>query len=105
MTVPADFADDATKSRRLALVRVVLENEGAANVSLIKVALNQLGFRGRLATEDAIAGDVDMLKAVGLVTDEWYRGIVRTVVITKRGQAFLRREVDPLPGIDYPDFR
>lgn len=102
--LPGDFADDITKSRRLALLRVVNENEGAANRSLIKVALNQLGFRGRLATEEAIDADVDMLKTAGFVTIEWYRGTVQTLVISRRGQAFLRREVEPLPNIDYPDF-
>jgi hypothetical protein len=40
VTIPAAYADDVTKSRRLALLRVV-----AANRSLAKVALNQLGFR------------------------------------------------------------
>ena len=105
MTLPLDYADDTTKSRRLALLRVILENEGAANRSLIKVALNQLGFRGRLATEEAIDKDVEFLKTAGLVTVEWYRNIVQTVVIAKRGQSFLRREVEPIEGLDYPDIR
>jgi hypothetical protein len=38
-----------------------------------------------------------------LVTTEYYEGRVRTLVITKRGMAFLGRRVDPVPGIDYPD--
>lgn len=99
-----DYADDVTKSRRLAMLRVVRENEGAANRSLVRASLNQLGFRGRLATDEALDGDIDLLTRSGLIKVEWYRGSVQTLVILPRGSSFLRREVDPLPGIDYPDF-
>ncbi|RJF94816.1 ArsR family transcriptional regulator [Oleomonas cavernae] len=97
-----DYADANARSRRLALLRVLAENEGSANESVIKVALAALGFRGRLATDDAVRSDLDMLKEAGLIVDEWYQGRVRIATLTKRGVSFLARQVDPVSGIEYP---
>lgn len=100
---PAGYADDIAKSRRLATLRVLYENEGSANESVLRVALHQLGFRGRFQTDEALAGDLAVLKAAHLVAEEFYQGKVLTLVITKRGIAFLARRLDPIPGIEYPD--
>lgn len=99
----SEFVDDITKSRRLCTLRVLRENEGAANESILRKMLHGLGFRGRLQADEALDGDADMLKSAGLVTIEYHEGRVRTLVITKRGLAFLGRRVDPVTGIDYPD--
>ncbi len=97
------FADEITRSRRLATLRVLKENEGSANESVLRVALHQLGFRGRNATDDGLRNDAEFLHKAELVTKEYYQGRVRTLVLTERGLSFLHRRVDPIPGIDYPD--
>lgn len=99
----SDYVDDTIKSRRLATLRVTRENEGAINESLLRKALYQLGFRGRLQTDDALAGDAEMMAAAGLVHIVYYEGRVRTLEITKRGRSYLERHIDPIPGIDYPE--
>lgn len=103
MSEPTGYADDTARSRRLATLRVLRENEGAANESLLRTCLHQLGFRGRFVTAEALTGDQAMLSAAGFVTVEYYMGRVRTLVITPRGLLFLKRQIDPIPGIDYPD--
>lgn len=98
-----DFVDEITRSRRLATLRVTLENEGAVNESVLRRSLHLLGFRGRLQTDEALRGDAGMLEKAGLVTTVYYDGRVRTLEITDRGRSFLKRHVDPVPGIDYPE--
>lgn len=99
---PAGYADETTRSRRLATLRVLKENEGAANESVLRAALHQLGFRGRLAGDDALRADANMLEAAGLIGIEYYLGTVMTLSITKRGLAYVDRRLDPIPGIAYP---
>ena len=99
----ADYVDDTTGSRRLATLRVLKENEGAANESLLRRALHQLGFRGRFQSDDALKGDARMLESAGLVDIAYYEGRVRTLEITDRGRSYLKRHVDPVPGIEYPE--
>jgi len=99
----SDFVDDITRSRRLATLRVVRENEGAVNESVLRQALHLLGFRGRLQTDEALAGDAEMLERAGLVTIVYWEGRVRTLEITRRGRSYLDRRVDPITGIDYPE--
>ncbi len=99
----SDYVDEVTKSRRLATLRVALENEGAVNESVLRRALHQLGFRGRLQSDEALRADAAMLEAAGLVAIVYYEGRVRTLEIAARGQAFLKRHIEPIPGIDYPE--
>lgn len=99
----SDYVDDTIKSRRLATLRVVRENEGAINESVLRKALYVLGFRGRLQSDDALAGDAEMMKQAGLANVVYYDGRVRTLEITERGRSFLKRRIDPVPGIDYPE--
>lgn len=98
-----DFVDETTESRRLATLRVVAENEGAANESVLRRALHQLGFRGRLQTDDALKGDAKALEQAGLVNVIYYGGRVRTLEIADRGRSYLKRHIDPIPGIEYPE--
>ncbi|WP_127088339.1 hypothetical protein [Aquabacter cavernae] len=98
-----DYVDHVTKSRRLATLRVVRENEGSANESVLRVCLHQLGFRGRNASDEGLHSDALALQAAGLATVEYYQGKVRTLTITLRGVSYLERRVDPVDGVEYPD--
>lgn len=98
----SDYAATLAASRRLALLRVLAENEGAANESVLRTALCALGFRGRLATDESLAGDLDVLAKAGLLVIEDYLGRVRIATITKRGARYLARQVDPVEGVEYP---
>lgn len=97
------YVDHNTLSRRLATLRVLRENEGSANESVLRVALHQLGFRGRNATDEGLRDDALALEQAGLITVEYYQGRVRTLVLAARGLAYLERRIDPIPGIQYPD--
>lgn len=97
-----DFCTATAASRRLALLRLLREAEGSCNESVLRTGLGQLGFRGRLATEEAVREDLVLLKDAGLVTHDWYEGRVLVVHMTRRGDAYLRREAEPVPGVDYP---
>jgi len=97
-----NFAEANTRSRRLAILRLLAESEGTANESVIKTGLGMLGFAGRMATADAVRTDLDFLKDCGLVIHTWYDGRVLVVTLTRRGEDYLRREVEPIDGIDYP---
>ncbi|WP_372069698.1 hypothetical protein P7L75_09390 [Tistrella mobilis] len=94
------FASAVAGSRRLAMLRALIEAEGTANESVIKTCLQSLGFGGRQLGD--IRSDLDHLERAGMVRTSWYEGRVMVAAITARGVAYTRREVEPVPGIDYP---
>ena len=96
------FAAVNAASRRLAILRVLTENEGSANESVLRTMLEALGFRGRLATVEAVREDLELLCQAGLIVQDWYMGKVLIGTITKRGVAYLARQVEPIDGIEYP---
>ncbi|MGO1078327.1 VpaChn25_0724 family phage protein [Inquilinus sp. CA228] len=96
------FAEANTKSRRLAILRLLAESEGSANESVLKQGLHLLGFAGRQATADAVREDLAWLKDRGLVGHTWYEARVLVVTLTRRGEDYLNREVEPIDGIEYP---
>lgn len=89
-------------SRRLAILRLLAEAEGNANESVIRAGLGMLGFKGRTATEGDVRADLDLLRDAGLVLHDWYGGRVLVAEITRRGAAYLRREVEPIDGVEMP---
>ncbi|WP_372090296.1 hypothetical protein P7L66_13215 [Tistrella mobilis] len=95
-----DFAASVAGSRRLAILRALVEAEGAANESILRTCIQALGFTGRQLGD--VRQDLNHLEQAGMVETSWYEGRVMIARITKRGVAFTRREVDPVPGIDYP---
>lgn len=101
--MPSGYADATAKSRRLATLRVLRECHGAANESMLRTSLHQLGFRGRFVSEDALGEDARVLAEARLVKQDFYQGRVMLLEITRRGLAFLNREIDPVPGVEYPD--
>ncbi len=96
-----NYATDQMKSRRLATLRLLVENDGGGNESTIKVGLVRLGFRGRLVADGVIREDLRHLEAHDLVRIDLYQGVM-VAELTRRGAAYLAREIDPVAGIQYP---
>lgn len=97
----ASFAETTAASRRLALLRLLVEAEGKANESVLKTALGALGFAGRMLG-DGVRADLRWLADRDLVATELVLDKVMIGSITRRGVAYLAREVSPIEGIDYP---
>lgn len=97
----ASFAETTAASRRLALLRLLVEAEGRANESVLKTALGALGFTGRMLG-DGVRADLKFLADRDLVVTELVLDKIMIGTITKRGVGYLVREVPPIEGIDYP---
>lgn len=100
--IVSGYVDDVTLSRRLSTLMVLQSNEGSAGDDLLRVCLRQLGYRGRNASDEALASDALALEAAGLVRIVYCLSC-RTLDLTARGLAYLDRRIDPIPGIAYPD--
>ncbi|MDO8606165.1 MAG: hypothetical protein Q7R40_06495 [Phaeospirillum sp.] len=87
------FAETVAASRRTFVLRLLVTLGATANESVITSATVQGGF-GQ-ATRDDIRKDLDLLKARGCTTEEWFDDAVRVVAITERGEdaAYGRVEV------------
>lgn len=94
------YATANEKSRRLALLRVLVEMEGSSNESVIRDMLRELGFAGRLLGNTR--EDIQHLEAAGLVTITYYADKVMVAAIAPRGVAYLAREISPIDGVAYP---
>lgn len=90
--------DDFAATRRLFIVRLLIEGGGTANSSVIYLAALHHGVGCR--TRDDITADLDHLKRHGCITDEWLSDAVRVAEITDRGEdvAYGRVEV---PGVQH----
>lgn len=95
------FAEATAASRRLALLRLLVEGDGKANESVLKSALGALGFSGRMLGE-GVRADLKYLAERDLVVTEIVLDRIMIGAITRRGVAYLAREVSPIEGVDYP---
>ncbi|HAE45842.1 MAG: hypothetical protein CMO30_24635 [Tistrella sp.] len=99
-----DLSDrmDPAAGRRLSILRILVEQEGAANESVIGANLWALKYRGMSSAPDTVREDIEHLREAGLVKTDWYRGMVLGAEITPRGRLYLRRQVPAVPGVAYP---
>jgi len=88
-------------SRRLALLRLLVENGGGANESVLKTGLMALRFQGPTAGDTR--ADLLFLEERGLVKTDYYLDRVFLADITRRGLAYLARELPAIEGVEYPD--
>ncbi|AFK54223.1 hypothetical protein [Tistrella mobilis] len=93
---------DPAAGRRLAILRILIDQDGAANESVIGTNLWALQYRGLASAPDTVRADLDHLRDAGLVRTDWYRGMVMGAEITPRGRLYLRRQVPAVPGVAYP---
>ncbi|TWB58694.1 VpaChn25_0724 family phage protein [Nitrospirillum viridazoti] len=77
------FRDFTAESRRVFILRLLVEDGGSLNESVIFRG-SEHGFSKR-TTRDEIRADLDLLRERGCVTEEWFKGKLRVVSITDRG--------------------
>jgi len=79
-----DFKDDYFASRRLFILRLLIEVGGEANESVIYKALMRGGFSA--TPRDDLRKDLDYLKTRACTRDDWLNDSLRVVSITERGE-------------------
>ena len=88
------FAEDRIKSRRLFVLRLLVEARKEANESVLFGQMKKGGFS--LDTRDDVRKDLDHLRTRRCTTEEWLHPEVCVVKLTQRGEdaAYGRIEVD-----------
>lgn len=79
----ASFSETWAASRRLFILRLLVETGGEANDSVVALAARQGGF-GQ-TPRDEIGADLDHLHRIGATTEEWL-GTIRILRVTERGE-------------------
>ena len=95
------FKDATDASRRLALLRLLVEGGGGANESILATGLKALRFQGP-AMGDGVRADLKFLAERDLVQTELFQDRVMVADITRRGTAYLAREIAEIDGVEYP---
>lgn len=95
------FADILAASRRLFLLRLLVEIGGEANESVLTNAARHGGFAQ--VSRDHLRGDLDHLRDRGALSEEWM-GALRVVRISERGEdaAYGRVTID---GVEHSIWR
>jgi len=88
------FKDDWDASRRLFILRLLVEVGGEANGSNIFRAVQQGGFARD--SRDIVRADLDRLKKAHCISETWLNASVCVVRVTERGEdaAYGRVEVE-----------
>ena len=92
-----NFSDDWTASRRLFILRLLVEVNGDANESVIYKAATKGGFSRD--TRDTIRQDIDHLRKMGCLTEDWLNDSLRVARVTERGEDAAYGRV-PVPGVE-----
>ena len=97
------YRDLVDADRRLCMLRLLLEDGGHGNESVLEKGLEALGHRAGL--ERAVVRDhMRFLESAGLVTIDFYRDKIMVASITERGVKVARGQVtvdgvaQPSPG-------
>lgn len=98
----ARFSDTVAASRRTFILRLLVTLGASANESVIASATTRGGFTQ--ATRDDIHRDLDLLKARGCTTEDWFDNTVRVVTITERGEDAAHGRVD-VDGVERSPWR
>jgi hypothetical protein len=95
------FSETWAASRRLFILRLLIETGGEANESVIALAARQGGF-GQ-TPRDEIAADLDHLHRLGATTEEWI-GTMRIARVTERGDDIAHGRVK-VAGVEHSLWR
>ena len=98
MSVP--YSEHLDSNRRLAILKLLVEECGTSNDSVIELSLRELGHRKEL-DRAAVRRLVAELEERGCVTSEIVRDVVVVVTITQRGRMAARGDVT-IGGIASP---
>ncbi|MGE4526815.1 MAG: hypothetical protein AB7D00_00485 [Rhodospirillaceae bacterium] len=96
------FADAVAASRRTFILRLLVSLGDSANESVIALAAAQGGFAQ--ATRDDIREDLDLLRARGCTTEQWFENVVRVVTVTERGENAAYGRID-VAGVERSTWR
>lgn len=80
----SSFTNDWDASRRLFILRLLVEADGEANESVIFSSASKGGFARD--PRDTIRQDINHLREVGCVGEAWLDGRLRVVRISERGE-------------------
>ena len=80
------YADHIAADRRLCILKLLVEDEGHSNESVLETGLIALGHRAGLDRE-YVRAQLRALEEFGAITVEFYRDRVMVAHITKRGVA------------------
>lgn len=97
------YAELVAADRRLCILRLLLEDGGHGNESVLEKGLEALGHRSGLE-RSVVRGYLTHLETAGCVTIDYYRDKVMVASITARGVKVARGQVtvdgvaQPSPG-------
>ncbi len=86
------FRDEWIASRRLFILRLLVEVDGEANESNVFRAVQQGGFSRN--TREDVRADLDHLRGMRCITEQYFDGRVCVVKITFRGEDAAHGRVD-----------
>jgi hypothetical protein len=78
------FADALAEDRRLAILKLLVEADGAANESVLRDGLRMLGHTSGL-TFDAVRADLQFLADRALVRLEFFQDKIAIAHLSRRG--------------------
>lgn len=94
------FRDHIAADRRLCILRLLVDDGGHANESVVETVLEQLGHRAGL--ERAVVRQyLRDLEQVGCITIDYYRDKIMVASITERGVKVARGQV-AVDGVKQP---
>lgn len=94
------YRDVVDADRRLCMLRLLLEDGGHGNESVLEKGLEALGHRSGL--ERSVVRDyMRFLETAGLITVDYYRDKIMVAAITERGVKVARGQVT-VDGVAQP---
>ncbi len=94
------YRSHADANRSLAILKILLEEAGTSNASVIETSLREIGHRAGL-DRAAVHRLIACLEERACVTSEMVRDTVMLVTITPRGRMAVRGEVE-IDGVASP---
>lgn len=94
-----EYLEHMREDRRLVILRLLVEAEGASNESNLFYGIGLLGHER--ATRADLRADLEFLREAGLVTHDWVAGQVLVAHLTPRGLDVAQGKVK-VPGVKKP---
>lgn len=80
----SNYAKNLAEHRRIAILKLLVEAQGATNESILQSSLGDLGL-GAMLTRNAVREDMKFLEDRGLIRQEWYDDKLVIAHIQRRG--------------------